>query len=485
MRSMLPAIVVLLCAQPAAAAPVVHRLDGTTIAPAQIDSAVVRLMRAGEVPGVGLAIVDGGRLAYVHSYGIRDTSGAPLTTRSVMEAASFTKAAFAYLVMQLVDSGRLDLDTPIVRYLPRPLPAYPAYADLAGDRRYEKITTRMLLSHTSGLPNWRWLTDDRKLRLYFEPGARYAYSGEGIDLLQQVVESVAHAPLDTLMEARVFRPLRMTRTSMTWRPALDSDVASGFDEYGRPLGHQTWKQAEAAGSMQTTPEDFGRLVIAVAEGRGLGRRTHAAMLAPQVRIDSAHQFPSLDTATTTVHRAIGLAYGLGWGLLHTPHGEAFFKEGHAEGWQNYAVYFGRPRIGIVIMTNSSNGEGIFQGLLETLIADTYTPIEWEGYTPYDRRPPRPALPTHHQVVVEPGVLARYLGRYGDPPTEVIVVRRAGDHLAIQENDEPPEELFGESDVRFFSKTSDDVFTFQLDPAGRVTGMVLQTGGREIPIKRIE
>jgi hypothetical protein len=73
------------------------------------------------------------------------------------------------------------------------------------------------------------------------------------------------------------------------------------------------------------------------------------------------------------------------GLFWTPYGEAFFKEGHDDGWGNYAVVFEKQKTGIVIMTNSSNGEGIFKDLLETILKDTFTPIEWEGYTPYDQR----------------------------------------------------------------------------------------------------
>ena len=69
-------------------------------------------------------------------------------------------------------------------------------------------------------------------------------------------------------------------------------------------------------------------------------------------------------------------------------GQAFFKEGHDEGWRHYTVMFEKPGIGIVVMTNSSNGEGIYKELLETLLRNTFTPIAWEGFTPYDQVPGR-------------------------------------------------------------------------------------------------
>jgi CubicO group peptidase (beta-lactamase class C family) len=81
--------------------------------------------------------------------------------------------------------------------------------------------------------------------------------------------------------------------------------------------------------------------------------------------------------------SIRLSYGLGWGLYGTPYGKAFFKEGHDDGWRNYTVCFDDAKTGILIMTNSSKSEGIYKELLETLLKNTYTPIEWENFTPYN------------------------------------------------------------------------------------------------------
>src|SRR6202158_961596 len=193
--------------------PTVKRLDGSAIATAEIDATVTRLMRAAEVTGVSIAILNDGKIAHLKSYGIADKEKSlPLTEDSVMTAASFTKVAFAYLVMQLVDENILDLDQPVYKYLPKPLPEYPEYKDLANDPRAKRITARMLLSHTSGFPNWRAFEDDRKLKIHFEPGSRYGYSGEGIVLLQLVVETITKKPLEELMQQHLFQPFWMTRT---------------------------------------------------------------------------------------------------------------------------------------------------------------------------------------------------------------------------------------------------------------------------------
>lgn len=92
-------------------------------------------------------------------------------------------------------------------------------------------------------------------------------------------------------------------------------------------------------------------------------------------------FPTLSAETTTENEIIQLSSGFGWGLYRTPYGMAFFKGGHGDGWRHYAVCFDRPKAGILIMTNSSNGDEILTGLLEGLLRNTVTPVEWERFKP--------------------------------------------------------------------------------------------------------
>jgi CubicO group peptidase (beta-lactamase class C family) len=133
---------------------IVRRLDGSTISTAEIDGTVARLIKAAEVPGTAIAILNDGKIAYLKAYGFRNEEKTlPLTVDSVMSAASLSKVAFTDAVLQLVDEGVLDLDKAVYQYLPKPLPEYPNYADLANDPRYKRITARMLLSHTGGFAN--------------------------------------------------------------------------------------------------------------------------------------------------------------------------------------------------------------------------------------------------------------------------------------------------------------------------------------------
>jgi CubicO group peptidase (beta-lactamase class C family) len=368
---------------------IIHRLDGSTITGAEAERTVTGLMKAAEVTGTGIAIINNGKIAYLKAYGLRDKErNLPLTVDTVMSVASLSKSAFAYMTMRLVDQGRLNLDRPLYQYLPKPQPEYANYADLASDERYKRITARMLLSHTSGFANFRGAEKDGKLKIHFEPGSRFAYSGEGINLLQFVVETITGKPLEQLMQELVFQPLGMTRTSMIWQDRFESDYANNYDENGKPLPPPKWHEAFAAGSMLTTVADCSRFIEAVLDGKFVRKQTLDQMLGVQIEITSKHEFPTLSDETTDENKPIRLSYGLGWGLYWSPYGKAFFKEGYNDGWRDYTVSFEKPKSGILIMSNSGNGQGIFKDLLENLQRNTFTPIEWERFTPSDKLPPR-------------------------------------------------------------------------------------------------
>ena len=303
-------------------------------------------------------------------------------------------------------------------------------------------------------------------------------------MLQFVVETVTKQPVEELMQEYVFQPFGMSRTSFVWQDRFESDYANAYDEYGRSLGPHRWKSPDAAGSMQTTIKNLATFLLAVMQDQRLSPKLRRQMLSPQVQIFSKRQFPSLNQETTEENKSIRLSYGLGWGLYSSPYGPAFFKEGHDEGWRNYAVCFDGQKSGMIILTNSSNGEGIFKELLETVLRDTFTPIEWEGYTPYDKLPPRPPLKQHKRISVAQNILDRYVGRYALNSDLVLVIRRESDHLTIQENVEPTQELLPESERDFYSTSSDDTLTFEMDANSKVTGMTLHVG-KEIAVKRIE
>lgn len=371
-------------AAPPPGPPSLRALDGRELRPDAVDARVAALMRANRVEGLALALVQEGQVAYQKAYGTRDRErGLPLTTDTIMYGASLTKATFAYLMMQLVDEGRLDLDRPIATYLPKPLPEYEKYADLAGDERWRRLTARMLLSHTSGFANFRGLEPDKKLRFHREPGERYGYSGEGINLLQLVLERGLGLDAKAEMRRRVFERFGMARSGLVWRDDFAANVAQGYRLDGSLEEHNRYENVRAAGSLDTTVADWSKFLAGVSRGEGLSARSRAEMLRRQVPIDSVTQFPTLRPEVTDAYAPIKLGYGLGWGVFESPFGPAFFKEGHDDGTANYALCVEPRRACVLLMSNSVRAEGIFKALVDELMGDTRLPWAWEGYTPYD------------------------------------------------------------------------------------------------------
>jgi len=115
-------------------------------------------MEEADVAGLSCAILNDSQIVYQKAFGYRNKSdGSRNDDQTLFSAASFSKTVFAYLVMLLTEEKVIDLDKPLYEYLDKPLYEYPAYADLKGDDRYQKITARMALSHSTGFPNWRFL----------------------------------------------------------------------------------------------------------------------------------------------------------------------------------------------------------------------------------------------------------------------------------------------------------------------------------------
>lgn len=159
----------------------IKRLDGSSLSFTDIDKTINQLMNAAEVTGLCLTVINDNKIAYTKTYGYKIKEKHELIdTSTCFYAASFSKAVFAYIVMQLVQEGVLDLDKPIWSYLNKPLPLYTSYNNLMDDERWKQITVRHCLCHTTGFPNWRWLNPNgnNKLEIFFTPGERYAYSGD-------------------------------------------------------------------------------------------------------------------------------------------------------------------------------------------------------------------------------------------------------------------------------------------------------------------
>lgn len=343
---------------------------------------VRRLMQREGVQGLALAVIDNGAVASVNTWGKRDVARAlPLESDTIMYGASLTKTAFAYMVLQLVDEGRLDLDASITTLLPKPLPQYRAkdhdYTDLAGDDRWRAITPRMLLNHSSGFANFRFLEPDGRLRFHFAPGTRYAYSGEGIQLLQMVLEQGLGLDVGKEMQRRVFDRFGMTRTSMTWRADFATNLAHGYTIDGKLEEHDERSRVRAAGSMDTTIADQARLWAGMVRGDGLSARARAELVRPQLPITTARQFPTLTAGAGSFHQSIGLAAGLGVVVYREPEGVAWFKGGHNDSTGNMAICQEWRKRCLVMLSNDVRAERIYPEIARLVLGASRQPWTWE------------------------------------------------------------------------------------------------------------
>lgn len=370
----------------------VHRLDGTKLTATQIDAEVARLMKARDVPGLAIALIEDGQPVFVKSYGFANVEmKQSLECDTILYGASLTKLAVAYTVMQLVDEKVVDLNRSIAKDLPKPLPEYQKYADLAGDERWRKLTPRILLDHTPGFPNFRFMNADGKLDFKFDPGTRYAYSGEGINLLQFVLEAGLGLDLGKEMQRRVFDRFGMKRSSMTWRKDFSPNVADGYDEHGKREPHDQRSSVRAAGSLDTTIEDYAKFLAGFLRGEGISAKGRAEMLRPQIAIRSAHQFPPLDPAENPANAEIKLSAGLGCVLFQSSAGPAFYKGGHNEWTDNLAIGLPAKKRGLLLMSNSILAETIYPALVRFLWGDTQMPWSWEYNAP-ELPPPLSMVP---------------------------------------------------------------------------------------------
>ncbi|MEO7121228.1 MAG: serine hydrolase, partial [Ginsengibacter sp.] len=413
---------------------------------------------------------------FVKSYGYRNkTKKLWNDTATCFYAASLSKPVFAYLVMQLVDKGLINLDTPVYKYLPKPLPEYENYKDLAGDDRWKLITPRQCLSHTTGFPNWRQLNPkgNKKLEIFFTPGTRYAYSGEGIYLLQFIVETITNQKLDDLASKQIFKPFGMTKTSFVWQNYFDTNYAVGHNQDEETTEIKKRIEANAAGSMETTIADYTRFISYVMQGKRLSNQSKHEMLSPQIGIFTKHEFPSLNDDTTNQYKEIELSYGLGWGLFKSVYGWAFFKEGHSDdGWQHYIIGFPDKKNALIIMTNSSNGESIFKELVEYFTGATI-PWEWEGYIPY-----QPI------VKVPVKILKQYTGDY-DGRTQARISLENG-QLKIESKKEalPKTNLYAKDETHFFMKPMPDTIEFIKNADGEIEKIKVNDEGEIYELNKV-
>jgi len=326
---------------------------------AVIDNLAPGLMKELHVPGASIALVEGGKLIWSGNFGMaRAGEPAPVTGGTLFEACSMSKPVFAYIALKLAEQGRLDLDRPLTAYLPE--------SRLPKQEERGRITARMALSHTTGLPNWRKGEDelDGPLPVTFSPGSRFGYSGEGIYLLQRVVERITGEPLEIYARRTLFQPLGLKHMSFVWTEALESGIAAGHDEKGAFLQKTKYTHANAAYSLYTGAADYAVFLAEIMKAdrsarHSLSQKSIEAMLSPQVKLDIREPIERPGRA-----RGRAVAWGLGWSINETSDGPYFHHSGsNRSGFRCFSQFNPRRGTGIVIMTNGAGGSDFWTRLI--------------------------------------------------------------------------------------------------------------------------
>lgn len=300
---------------------------------------VEQLLKDSHVPALGLGIIENGRVTRTEVYGTLDgKTVAPVN--SIFKVASLTKPVVAVTALILVDKGLLGLDEPLYKYWIDP--------DLKGDTRVKKLTPRVVLTHQTGFPNWRHMSDSKKLAFEFEPGTRHQYSGEGFEYLRKAIELKLGKKIEDIVCEQLFIPAGMTDTRFWWDKSMDETrYARNFDTAGNIIPEARYYHANAAANLLTTVEDYSKFINYVLSGAGLSQWLQDEMCKDQILTGKNSSF------------------GLGWEKLRGFSNDEFalLHTGRDPGVSTLAVMFPKSGNGYLIFLNGDNAMKIYEGML--------------------------------------------------------------------------------------------------------------------------
>ena len=327
---------------------------------------LLALMHKENVPGMQLVYTKGTAVS-TYNLGVR-RGGTPqaVAATSTFQAASLGKVVLAYTTLRLLDRGVLDLDKPLLAYYP--------YPRLLPEPRAAKITARMVLAHTTGLPNWAenptaptWKTS--ALHLKHAPDSCWNYSGEGYVFLQKTLEHLTGKSFETLAQDEVFKPLGMKNSSFSWRAAFEASACTGHDGQGQPTQVQRFAEPYGAYSLLTTAPDYSRFLQALMTGRGLRPATARLLTTPASAADRCgHPTTAADAA---------IAWACGVGLAATSRGPAQWHWGDNTDFKGFFMTLPGQRESVLFLTNSANGDRLTDEVLRLFFGPgQYWAAQW-------------------------------------------------------------------------------------------------------------
>ncbi len=303
------------------------------------NNSISNWMKNEHVPTVGICIIENAKIQQVKMFGnIEYHSPAPLNT--IFNIASLTKPLLSMTTLKLVSNGQWQLDEPLFHYWTDP--------EVINDSLHKKLTTRHVLSHQSGLPNWRGHEPNGKLSFAFEPGSQWKYSGEGFEYLRKALESKFNTPIERIVDSLLFRPLDMKDTRFYWDKTMDTTLyADRYNTDGKPYEREKWYSANASNLVLTTIEDYGKFGVAILKEKYLSNEVQNEMIQKQTMLKNGNEV------------------GLGWFLIKNLHnGENVMYHSGSNRGQNTKIFLlPKSKKGIIIFTNGENGNKVCEKII--------------------------------------------------------------------------------------------------------------------------
>lgn len=227
------------------------------------------IMKKENVPGLSIALISNGQLTWSEGFGLSNKkTGQPVSSETIFQGMSLTKTMVAYVALKMHEKGLIGIDAPLCSYLPEPY--------IKDDPNIYLITMRHVLSHTTGLPNWR---GKKPLKTMFTPGTKFSYSGEGFVYLQKVIEYITKQPLDIYLNENLLKPMGLNNSSFKWIDVYEQKViAYGHDKNGIPVELYKNTEANAAGYLYTTPTEYAKFLINVMDYTNTSDFKHLPMV---------------------------------------------------------------------------------------------------------------------------------------------------------------------------------------------------------------
>lgn len=324
----------------------IKNLVGFEVSTDSINTFLKSRMDSLNIPGLSIAIINESEVVYRQTFGFANLEEQlPVTDKTIFEGASMSKSVFALFVMKFVEEGKLDLDKPLYEYLP--------YQDIAYDKRYKKITARMVLSHRTGFPNWRENEQDKKLKIKFEPDTDYEYSGEGYQYLAMVLKQIEGTDwngLESIFQEKIANPLKMEHTVFIPTPYTNEHKAEPYNNQREwiDLKNNYWFKKDkgvfvSSSSIHSEPLDFSKWMIAVMNKKLLSKESYNELF---------KHHSTISTSST----GMNVYYTLGFITANKPYNTTYFHGGSNDGFTCYYLMDITKKWGYVLFTNSENGE---------------------------------------------------------------------------------------------------------------------------------